>query len=135
MSKTYNLKTAESTVSDPKTDEDQGVRDPYFEQYNNQYYQELQANPSLLFNFFYVNNPIFKKINPEDYNKLQQAEYDYEMKTNQVLLASFVGMGLIDFFVLRKTIGAKINNGFVRFFYACTKYIGVPGVAVAIADR
>ena len=70
MSKTYNLKTAESTVSDPKTDEDQGVRDPYFEQYNNQYYQELQANPSLLFNFFYVNNPIFKKINPEDYNKL-----------------------------------------------------------------
>ena len=89
----------------------------------------------MLFNFFYVNNPLFKKINPEDFLKLQEAEYQYEIKTNQVLLSSFIGMGLIDFFVLRRTIGTKINNGFVRFFYACGKYIAFPGIAVALAHK
>ena len=135
MSKNYNLKTAESTKIGNQGNDEDGVRDPYFEQYNNQYYQELQANPSLLFNFFYVNNPVFKKINLDDYQKLQLAEQQYEVKTNQVLISSYIGIGLLDFFVLRHKVGKNIKNGFVRFFYAISKYIVAPGIAVGLAHR
>lgn len=40
-------------------------------------FEELSKNPSLMFNFFYVNNDVFQKIDPQDMDNLTNELADY----------------------------------------------------------
>lgn len=47
---------------------------------------------------------------------------------------SFFGVGILDFFLLRKTIGPKIPK-FIKPAYFLLKYIGTPLVAYKLMDN
>ena len=110
-----------------------GVRDPYFERYQMQIYQELAENPSALFNFFYENNDILKRIEPKDHAYLSLVYVDWYNKCNNALWGSFIGVAVLDFFVLRKHVGPKIPS-FVKPLYFVAKYAGVPMLSYKLTN-
>jgi hypothetical protein len=101
------------------------TRDPYFERYELQIYQELAENPSALFNFFYENNDILNRINKTDYAYLQLVYTNWYYKCNNALWGSFAATAVLDLLVLRKTVGPKVPK-FFKPIYFLFKYVGVP---------
>ena len=101
------------------------TRDPYFERYQLQIYQELSENPSALFNFFFENNDILKRIEAKDYNFLQLVYANWYAQCNNAIWGSLIGTSVLDFFVLRKFVGPKVPK-FFKPLYFLAKYVGVP---------
>jgi hypothetical protein len=110
------------------------TRDPYFERYSLQIYQELSENPSALFNFFYENNDILKRIDEKDFNYLNVVYADWYFKCNNAIWGSFVGMAALDFLVLRKVVGPKIPK-FFKPLYFVAKYLVTPMLAYKGMDN
>jgi hypothetical protein len=110
------------------------TRDPYFERYSLQIYQELSENPSALFNFFFENNDILKRIEDKDYNYLCLVYQRWNDMCNNTLYGSFLGVCALDFLVLRKTIGPKVPK-FVKPLYFLFKYVAVPMVSFKMMDN
>lgn len=109
------------------------TRDPYFERYSLQIYQELSENPSALFNFFFENNDILKKIDKNDYNYLCLVYKRWSVMCNNALFGTIVGMGALDFFFLRKSVGPKVPK-FLKPVYFLFKYIGMPMISFKLTD-
>lgn len=104
------------------------TRDPYFERYQLQIYQELSENPSALFNFFFENNDILKKIEEKDCRYLNVVYSHWYATCNNAIYGSLIGTAVLDFFVLRKLVGPKVPK-FVKPVYFLAKYFGVPMLA------
>lgn len=114
-----------------------GRRDPYFEKFAYDMYQELAENPSALFNFFLENNDIFRKISPEDVNHLYHRWNDRKEFMGWAAVGSVFGMLFYDKVLMPRLMKARGRPIPERRFKLLTfglKYMVFPFVATRLVD-
>jgi hypothetical protein len=63
-----------------------------------------------MFNFFFVNNGIFKRINDEDMERLGYEQIKYLNGTCNYTAGGFMAAGIMDFFLIKRIIpGYKLS--------------------------
>jgi len=113
-------------------------RDPYFEKYTFDAFQELNKNPSVLFNFFLENNDILRKISKEDEDMLMEKMVERENKCGMTVIGTFLGILLYDkvalpaFYKGRENVPRFKNFRVLIFLF---KYGFLPLLAGKLMDR
>lgn len=110
-------------------------RDPYFEKYTYDLFQQMGTNPSVIFNFFLENNDILRRINKEDERGLFLAY------VNRQYTMAFSAFGaLISVLLYDKVLMPRIMKGKpyrlprFRLLAFVTKYFFWPWMATRVAD-
>ena len=107
-------------------------KDPQFESFKNNYFDEVGQNKGTLFNFFLENNHVLRFISPEDEDKLVNAYQLYLNRTFNWTAGSFLGVLLTDQVVFRYAFPNFRISSF-RGPLFLMKYIGVPFLAFGFA--
>lgn len=136
-SRDFNPNTFETNQPDsPGVSKQNVLRDPYFEKYTYDLFQDMAQNHSELFNFFLENNDILKRISKEDesylFNKLRQRQ-EY---CTYAFLGTLTGCYVLNKFIIprfRPTV-PKSRGLFLSLSIYFVKYLVPPLLAHQLID-
>ncbi len=118
------------------TTQDRVLRDPYFEKYSYDIFQELSQNHSELFNFFLENNDILKRISNEDELFLFTKSKERKEYCGYAFLGALIGSyGLNKFVIPRFWPSVPKSRGpFLSLSIFFLKYFTAPLIAHELTD-
>lgn len=112
------------------------LRDPYFEKYSYDLFQEMSQNHAELFNFFLENNDILKRIDKEDefflFTKTKQRQ-DY---CGYAFWGTLVGCYALNKLIIPRVwpSAPKSRGPFLSLSFFFLKYLAAPLVAHQVTD-
>lgn len=135
MSRSFDPSKYETT-SKPLATETSSRRDPFFEKYTYDVYQSMSQNPSELFNFFFENNDILKKISQEDERTLYLRFKERQEKVFYSAMGTAVAIFIADKFIAPKLFPTRpLRMERFRILAFGAKYILCPLIAYKAMDN
>ena len=110
-------------------------RDPYFEKYTYDLFQQMGQNPSVIFNFFLENNDIFRRINKEDERSLFLAWVNRQYTMAVSAFGTLIAVIVYDKVLMPRIMKERpFRLPKYRLLAFITKYLFWPWMGTRVAD-